>query len=283
MNTNLFFHIGLPKTGTTTIQHVIRQDERINVAGTRYFNRFEYWEKPFGLLKPDKVNLISEENQVLQMGDFGKFTLFLSRIKQFSPEAHVILTLREQRALLESRYKYQFDWHGGYTKDFSTWLRSGQGMDYLSLCMYSTLYDTLLAFFPAGQIHFLLFEDLKNDYRGFFRSLYKIFKLEAPEELLKEPVIQNPSLSEPVLRSIRRWNKLKILHNDSWLSRYEFALIRKLAALVNRGNSSVSDFRWENIEVKEKIEEDFRNQNNALAERGVIAMEKLKKYNYLVG
>jgi hypothetical protein len=279
----IFFHIGLPKTGTTTIQFITRKDQRINVIGTRHFNRFEYWEKPVTFIKPGKVNLVTEENQVLQMDDFGKFILFLSRIKQFSPDAHIILTLREQRSLLESRYKYQFNWHGGYTKSFDAWLKSGQGMDYLSLCMYDSLYNTLVAFFPVAQIHFLLFEDLKNDFNGFFTSLYKIFELDPPDSLLTEPVVQNKSLSEPELAVIRKLNRFKIFKGDGRMSKYEFALYKRIAATFRDESKKREEFRWEKVPFHERIEADFARENSALVAKNIFTAETLKNYHYLLG
>ena len=272
--------------------------------GTRYFNRFEYWEKPVGFIKEGKVNLVSEENQILQTGDFGKFILYLSRIKQFQPDAHIILTIREQRSFLESRYKYQFDWHGGYTKNFDAWLHSGQGMDYLSIAMYHTVYNTIGAFFPAEQIHILLFEDLKSDFTEYFKSVYKILGLKPSLELIQASVVQNKSMSEKELLFIRRINRFKIFKGDNALAKYEFALTKKLAGFfsgtspfrptANRavevtGNqpgenqiNKLPQFRWENIPAHKNIEADFALQNTRLLEVNGMSLEKLRAYNYLL-
>lgn len=281
-NTPLFFHIGLPKTGTTTIQHIVKSDARINTISTRHFNRFEYWEKRFDFIQSEKVNLITEENQILQTADFGKFILFLSRVKQFSPDAHIILTIREQRDLLESRYKYQFNWHGGYTKSFEDWLRSGQGMDYLSICMYGSVYEAMLSFFPADQIHILLFEDLKTNFIGFFNSLYDILGLPFPEDLIREPVAKNTALSEPELLFIRRLNRFKLCRGDQSIAKYEFALYKKIASMVKDNQKKCLEFRWDQVQHHKDIEHDFSLQNGILVNKKVITAELLRKYNYLL-
>jgi Sulfotransferase domain len=278
----IFFHIGLPKTGTTTIQHVARKDPRIHVVGTRYFNRFEYWDNPVGFIDPEKVNLITEENQILQMPDFGKLSLFLGRIKKFAPHAHIILTIREQRDLLESRYKYQFDWHGGYTKSFDAWLRSGQGMDYLSICMYNDLYDSIRAFFPSEQIHFLLFEDLKTNFESFFKSLYDILGISVREELLPNPITKNKSLSESELSLIKRINSFKMFRGDNQMAKIEFAAYLKLAWLmVGKKIKKSDEFRWNNVTGHEAIEADMLFQNSSLVQKGILDQASLEKYNYL--
>jgi Sulfotransferase domain len=279
----VFFHIGLPKTGTTTIQHVLKMDKQINLISTRHFNKFDYWEKPVDFIDPTKVNFISEENQILQMDGFGKFELFLSRVKKFSPDAHIILTIREQRDMMESRYKYQFDWHGGYTKSFNEWIRSGQGMDYLSICMYNTLLDSISTFFPKEQIHFLLFEDLKMDFAKFFQTIYSLIDLPTPKGLLDFPVSKNQSLSEPELSVIRNLNHFKIFKRDSLLAKYEFAVYKKIAAqFAGKEKKKLPTFRWDHVDGRIEIEKDFAWQNSQIAKRGMVNEESLLKYRYLL-
>jgi hypothetical protein len=277
-----FYHIGLPKTGTTTIQHVLRSDDRLHVTGTRFFSRFAYWEKPFSHAKPGQINIASEENLVLQMEDFGKLHLLLSRIRRCAPNANIIVTIREQRSLLESRYKYNFPWHGGYHRNFEEWLRSAQGMDYLSVCMYSSLYDSIRAFFPANQIHFLMFEELKVNYAGFFKKFYGILNLAPPPELIASAVSKNESLTENELYILKKLNRFKMFRKDSTLARYELALFLKIASAFRNRERKRDDFRWIKNHAAAAIEKDFASENKGLAERDIFSIDKLVQFNYIV-
>jgi hypothetical protein len=278
-NYPLFYHIGMPKTGTTTVQQVFRSDSRINVIGNRYFNLFEYWKAPFSAYKEGKINIVSEENLVLQMNGFGKLNLLLSRIKRCAPQAHIIVTIREQRALMESRYKYQFPWYGGYSKDFSEWIESSQGMDYLSICMYASIYKSMLAFFPKEQIHFLLFENLKNDYDLFFKDFYSIIGLDFKD---LPRIYENKSLSESELSVLKRLNRFKMLRSGTVLSKYELSAFIKIAKIFKRKDTRQSEFRWDNLKFRERIEHDFTSENTELIDLGLFTREDLKRYNYLL-
>lgn len=277
-----YYHIGLPKTGTTTIQHILRSDDRINLIGNRYFNKFDYWKRPYTFLKEGKLNIVSEENQILQMDNFGKLSLLLSRIQRCAPAAHIIITIREQRDLLESRYKYNFPWYGGYSKDFQFWLESGQGMDYLSICMFSSIYDSILAFFPKEQIHFLLFEDLKFDYNSFLADFYGILNLQAPPGALTRRIVKNESISESELLILKRLNRFKLFKADNKLARYELQFFKRVAGWLANPVKKYDAFRWNGIVGREKIEQDFARENSSMVKSGILSGDKLKKYNYLL-
>src|SRR4051812_4235240 len=92
------FHIGIPKSGTTTLQAVLRKDERFHRIGSHLIGSYKFWDENFLLeCKPDKINIVSNENLVLQSGELGKLHTTLFHIQGINPEAKIIVTIREQR------------------------------------------------------------------------------------------------------------------------------------------------------------------------------------------
>lgn len=274
------FHIGIPKTGTSTIQHNLRNDNRINLIQKKYFNTYEWWTKCYDYYNDNLINIVSDENLILQV-NYGKLILTLSRIQYIVPDAQIILSIREQRELLKSRYKSTISYHTGVYKSFEEWLKSSQGMDYLSVCMYDTVYRTISTFFPANQIHLLLFEDLKYNYCQFFKKLYSIIGIEMPKHC-EQNVIKNKSLTEFELLIIKRMNRFKIFRNDNKLAINEAKLVRKYAALFKDPQKTVNCFQWSENKLFNNIEKDIRRENQQLIRKNMLDRDKLVSYDYLI-
>jgi len=267
-----FFHIGLPKTGTTTIQEVFRNDQRINLIRGLCFNTPDYWLNDF--------DLGIKENLIVQSADRGKLYMTLSRIARVAPEAKIVLTIREQRAMMVSRYKYNFPYWDGFTKSLEDWLKSGQGMDYLSMCMYGSLYKTIRSFFPPENIHFLYFEDLKSDFTTFFNDLYKLLGINIPDNL-NTNIKKNVTRSDQELLLIKKLNRFKIFNNGSKISLKEAKLIENIANKYAKKEKK-KIFKWGETDFFKRIENDFTHENNLATMEGFLDLEKLKKYGYLV-
>lgn len=275
------FHLGLPKTGTTTIQYILGKDPRINLIRNRYFNTIDWWTMDWRFSKPGMINVVSEENQVLQSEGFVKFVIALSRIRRASPQALILLTIREQRSLLESRYKFNIPYYLGYYGSFQEWLASSQGLDHISTSMYYTMYKTINSFFPRDQIFFLLFEELANDYGNFFKNLYQILCIPLPSDL-EVDIIKNQSLPVSELFVIKRLNKYKVFRKDTNVARAEERIIRNIAKLAGNRNKRITDFNWGDTAFFKSIEKDFAYENTKLCEENILEQGKIKKYNYLL-
>jgi len=171
--------------------------------------------------------------------------------------------------MLESRYKFCIPYYEGCHYEFRDWLVSGQGMDYLSISMYASMYKAINAFFPKENIHFLFFEDLKHDPRKFYDGLYKILEISQPDslDLWRH---SNPSLSEPELRAIKKLNRFKIFRGDSRLARLEMKLFMKLASRLRDPMKQEDEFRWGTSNFHENIERDFRIENAEMCKSGVF-------------
>lgn len=274
------FHLGMPKTGTTSIQHYLKQDKRINLIRNYYFNSPKWWLEDYKYCASDRINIASDENQVLQSANFGKFINTLSRISRVNPDAKIVLTVREQRSLLLSRYKYSIPYFTGFNAEMSTWLVSPQGMDYVSCCMYATMYRTICAFFKPENVHLLFFEHLREDPLKFYDDLYSIIGLERDSNISVD-VKRNTSLTDYQIAYIKSLNKYKIFRKHNKIAIKEAAVYRRLALKFAK-DKSTSKFRWGNGKLYEGMEKDFANENRALIELGLISEEELRSFNYLV-
>lgn len=280
----LYYHIGLPKTGTTTIQHIMEQDARINVMQVRNFNTVDWFNKDFNLCKPDKVNILSEENIMLHMSIDGhgyvKSAIMLARIAKVQPKAHIILTIREPKKLLCSRYKYHIPYWEGYSDSFEDWLSTQQGADYCSICSYQTMYEQINTYFPKDQIHFIFFEDLIQNKMDYIGKYYAILGLDINDTVDME-AHQNVSLSEPELLAIKRMNRFKLFKGGGKASQKEAQFFRRLAKRKRDPKKKIDAFKWGNSALFQGWEEEFYSQNQFLAEKQIVDYNKLKQYGYI--
>jgi len=277
-----FYHIGLPKTGTTTLQTVLKRDKRVNCIRNRYFNTHQWWTEDYDYCSNDErhVDIVSEENIVLQSGNLGKFINTLYRIKKVRPDAHIILTIREQRKLLESRYKFNIPHAKGFVLSFEDWLKSGQGMDLLSVCLYENIYQVIRLYFPGDQIHFLLFEELENASNAFFSDFYNILGLDVPENNIR--IKENVSPTESELCASMFLNRFKFFTGNSQLSWFKGKIYRHAARLFKNENKKLDCFRWKTSRLFTNIEKDFAETNQKLVTLGIFTREKLMGHGYLL-
>jgi len=277
-----FYHIGLPKTGTTTLQTILRRDPRVHCIGSRYFNTHQWWTEDYEgeTDEGNIIDIVSEENIVLQSGNFGKLINTLYRIQKIRPDAHIILTVREQRNLLCSRYKFNIPQVVGFSESFEDWLKSGQGMDYLSLCLYENLFRTINLYFPEEQIHFLLFEDLEICSEIFFNTFYSILGLDVPD--CRSRVKENVSLTDSELYIIKQFNRLKLFRGSSFLSRMEAKMFRCMAKPFKNKKRKMDCFKWGTSLLFKNIEKDFAETNRKLVARGIFSRNKLAGSGYLL-
>lgn len=264
------------------MQTVLQKDRRVHRIANRYFITHQWWTEAYKGYseKENIINIVSEENMVLQSGNFGKLVNTLFRIKKVRPDAHIILTIREQRKLLESRYKFNIPHPRGFSHSFASWLKSGQGMDYLSLCLYENLFRVINLYFPKEHIHFLLFEELEKQPDVFFRGFYKILDLEAPQDTID--VKENVSLSTGELKIILWLNRFKLFRSDSLASRFEAALFRRIAKPFKNVESLPDSLRWGKSRLFKELEKEFAETNRKLLELDIFSRKTLVEYGYLL-
>jgi hypothetical protein len=272
-----FFHIGAPRTGTTTIQVTLSADSRVNLFRSQFFNTpLWYSGRPDFEVASDRVNVLSAETLVRKHEQRFKFPTTLEHIQRVAPGAQIILTIREQRAWLLSRYRWGVG-SAGLCGSFEKWLRSPEGGDFLSIGRFATLLRFAHALFPREQVHVMLFEDLRDNYPGFFCRLYGLLGLAAPA---LRRTVANPSQPDGELVVRRMLNRLPFLApgSENPMTCRKERLYRGLARLANRLAGRGAFAEWGTNTFFRRIQDDLRQSN---AELQKLCGVDLAQHGYL--
>lgn len=282
------FHLGIPKSGTTTIQRVLKNDERIIVTRSRYFSSKDWWLNENVRYENDKI--IIESNETLLSGGFQKVKFFhiLDRIQRVNKNAKIIITIREQESALMSMYKYHLKNNFEGTENIRTWMfDSNLGIDYLSICMFGDIANIILAYFPVENISFLFYEELKDDPNSFYKKLYKILNIPFDEKYMPTNPLNVMPFNLNQLYTLAMLNRFSLTKIRS-TKRYDFSKFRAFENRIKKGiirryslTASNNYFSFNTINEMDKIRDDFRRSNNKLVDLGLIKKDELKKYNYL--
>ena len=132
MKRKLYFHIGVHRTGTTTIQHLLHNNsEQLHAQGYRFAFGMEHhtklgWKISRGQLSPEKFinDLIADadQTQCQSMVISGEDFCTIKNVKPLKPlsehfDVRIICYLRRQDLWLESWYNQHIRWP--WNKEFS--------------------------------------------------------------------------------------------------------------------------------------------------------------------
>jgi hypothetical protein len=220
-----------------------------------------------------------------QAGNYAKMLLTLWRIHSKVPEAKIILTIREQRDWLLSRYKHGIG-TGYLTLTFEEWLFSGQGIDFLSLGHYGMIYQALSTYFPQENVFILPYEILRDNYNKFFCQLYDIIKLDPaiPGKIIHK----NASLPEDQLACKRYLNRFALFPKTAsarsgTLHKIQSRVIKKSSEILlkvgGRSRFSKSKINWPNTNAFDSLLSDFARSNQELKNLSSLPIDK---YGYCI-
>ncbi|WP_418639193.1 sulfotransferase domain-containing protein [Winogradskyella sp.] len=280
------FHIGIPKSGTTSIQSVLEKDERIALSRSAYFTTSLWWTHKEEPLVTNKINIESNETLITAGFNKVKLTEVFNRISKVHPDAKIIITIRKQEDAIVSMFKYHIKHNFKGVKTLENWMfKTNLGIDYLSVCMYGDIAKLLLLHFKKENIHFLFFEDLKTQPDDFYNAFYNILGLSFKPELKNRPK-NIMTLSENQLYLLSRLNLWSLTQVNS----EQNLTFRKLRSLEKRAkilmvklfntNRPKSFFKIEEIKGYKTLKEDYKASNKLLVELGFVEEAKLKAYNY---
>lgn len=218
----LIVHIGLPKTGTTSLQRelFVRHPQlaligkplnRLHAGMQRLFSamlRLEPWEYrrvepelvaliPELLDRPGDTVLISEEE--LATGTLGARVDRLTiarRLSRLFPAAEIVFTIREQGDAMRSMYG-ELCRLGAVDAPFPRWAAHTLALPETAAGLHLFRYDELLELYGElfERVHVTVYEELREHPEVFIRGLSDILRVDADEawRLFEQGVTHNPS------------------------------------------------------------------------------------------
>ena len=317
---NVFIHIGLPRSGTTFLQQYIftslPEFFLITIPFSNYgepFQKLQYQDdtlynhkevkNELQALFTEKKVLISNENFTGQSLFWfnGNRTRIAQRLQQLFPNAHIILTLRNQLDLLRSMYEINLQWKETKTldqfiisaneqfslNDYTTGKTQNlkqvrypvtesyehiEGYDYLPLIK---LYQSL---FP--KVHILFYEDFVSNKKFFITQLEEAlqtsFSTKIKDVFFNSPKI-NAGLDAHQAEKLRKLNRLAILaENNKLIAAYYHR--KKRAVLQQPSTKEKIDF---SAQKKQELTRYFSEKNQKLQQELSIIPEGLKSNYFL--
>lgn len=220
-----FFIVGAPKCGTTALAQFLARHPEIYMPQKEmhFFGRDLNFGSHF--YRRDLDGYLAEFNRwsgQARVGEASVWYLLSARaaeeIKAFSPEASIIILLREPASMLYSLY-YQFLFDGNeYLPTFEEALEAehdrGQGrrigrltyltqaLAYRSTVCFTDQVRRYFEIFGRERVHVIIYDDLAADTPGTYRDTLDFLGVSSSVRLPGGETSGNVSVKSPLLRSI---------------------------------------------------------------------------------
>ncbi len=170
-----FFIIGAPKCGTTSMAVYLDQHPNVFVCKPKEPNFFSTDLPKMRTVQTEAEYLALFENtepSVTRVGEASTWYLFsetaVDNILRFQPDAKLVVMLRDPVEMFFSLHsQFIYNMSESETSPERAWAAQpnepGRIRNYRAACALGTQVERLLARVPRGQIHFIVFEDLKAD------------------------------------------------------------------------------------------------------------------------
>lgn len=239
-------------------------------------------------LSSDVPNVLSDESMLIPNTSLYGYFDKIKRLKKIYPSDsyEIIVTLRAHKTLIPSYYaeKYPYLYHlDGYETPEKAYYDNGRlsENEFLTIFNFYDLAMKLEDEFGKENIHFVLYENLKNDSNYYSDVFNNIFKIESGKSGKEKNQgenyrVKNKGVKGAYLVKTRRKRKRPAL----WLLKAldKFEITRRL----------FHKFIYQTIEVpifSEKLSSDlfnyFREYNIKLANRYNLDIEAMREYGYL--
>lgn len=282
-------HIGMPRTASTFLQ----KEFFSKVPGFTFYGvETTFYSDAFQRLLYQDDSLFDENdfektaaeirsgNAILSNELFVGQTIYLNstnrsrtarRLRQFFPEAEILIFLRNQVSLLQSLYAIGV--YGGHTCTPEEFIRFSYEKSTAENPLYPTFaeaentesykYTALIELYQSlfTKVHVFLFEDFKSNPVAFAERLCTELKIEKVEIAVSKHKV-NRSLSARPIKLIRALNRFEPFINRGRFGRWLFGV--KLRFIEHRmGGKKPFSF---SPEIREKLKSYYRGDNRKLGE-----------------
>ena len=207
-----FFMVGTAKAGSTSLVSYLRGHPNVFMSTPKEPHYFASDLPGLQVVDdlPSYLALYQEANETHRIvGECSNFYLYsktaAAGIREFNPDAKIVVTLRNPIDMVHSAHAQFLHLRDETIVDFTeAWLacearragrlvpsktRSAHLLLYDQIALYAEQLKRLYAYFPADQVHLVVFDDLVADTPGVYRRLLKF--LELPDDGRTEFPLQN--------------------------------------------------------------------------------------------
>lgn len=180
----VYIHIGLPKTGTTFLQHLIFPMLRdVNYLETN--TNIKNFINNYNLKNQFLISSESLSGNPFSGYWFRDFKNNIVKVKKLFPDASIILGVREHKSLIKSLFNQYL--HEGGTKDFTRFFNQANDEKYFferADLSYKLRIELIEEYFE--NVYCFSFEEFKVDFESFFRKFGRFLgvRLEEIEEII---------------------------------------------------------------------------------------------------
>lgn len=231
MHTNVVFHIGMHKTGTTWLQntyflndksyHLINDtispwdDELLkNIIGVCDYDFHPYRSRKIieQRAKEGVVNIVSAERLSGHPISGGyDMERIAKRIFRIAPESKILITIRDIEPFIKSIYKQMIrEGYCGNAKQFlfgNNWKTAIVSKDYFKQTQIVEKYKTL---FGKEQVLILDFDEFRDDKGSYISKIEAFLNIQSKlERSFQNTEIANKSFSNRRIRALRSLNKFR--------------------------------------------------------------------------
>ena len=317
-STNLWIHVGYPKTGTTFIQrgvlrslsnkgmiNVLSREPEIKALGEKGAGAEEAVAAKRLLERFDdgKTNVISRESLIGGMFDpSSDLAAMAENLAKAFPGAEILVTIRGQYSLLKSLYT-QYVYRGGHESfrkfigfengDFKPkTTRSGKPRANIAALDFHARAAKYAELFGKKNVTIIPYESLSRDYKKFLTRFAEWLEVD-PSDAAVENARHNPGCGKTRLRVARfanRFLKSKLNPNAKLPDiRIPFSKIRTNAFWNRKFIQSrlaaglLGDRSWDDPEVEKATARRFAASNAKLDEALGLALRKDYPNEYFLG
>ncbi len=287
-----FFIVGAPKCGTTAMADYLAAHPDIYMA--RKEMHFFGLDLRFGpqFFRRDLTAYLAEFDAwkgQRRVGEASVWYLFSTQaaaeIKAFTPDARIIVMLRDPVEMLHSLYYYflfdgneplptfeqalaaEADRARGQRLCRQTYF--AQGLAYRQVVRYTEQVRRYFQTFGRERVHVIIYDDFAADVFGAYRQTLDFLGLESkgcdpgfgvvnPAKRVKSPVLR-AAMGDPLLRSA-------VLALRPWMPRAVFAALQRIEARLQRSNASVERRPPLAPELRAQLKREFAPEVERLSE-----------------